>query len=396
MGKSAGALGTLVAAGLVVACSGGGTDQSPIASASTSLKTASQGESKVSICHLPPGNPSNVQYITVGASAVPAHQAHGDGICANGAHDCCVESGPTSLCTDLQSDPSHCDACGHACPGVANGAPVCSGGACGIVCNGGYTACPSSQPTACVDTNTDPNNCGSCGNVCLSGEKCAAGACVGESGCADGTREGFVDTLTYPEISGCSGGWSVPGIMSVDPGIAPACGVATFDTVTPACGRAAGNDGANPNGTGCNVADLCSAGWHVCATAQDIAAHSPTGCGGATAAGDPPLFFASRQSSNGCAICATGTRTDPDCNSASCTTGCAQTAKTSNDLFGCGNFGATGPLVDCGPIDRFSQNVCSGLPGSPWSCLDNGFGVCEAYVVTKSAPGFGGVLCCHD
>jgi len=34
--------------------------------------------SKVTICHIPPGNLSNAQTITVGASAVNAHLNHGD------------------------------------------------------------------------------------------------------------------------------------------------------------------------------------------------------------------------------------------------------------------------------------------------------------------------------
>ena len=36
-------------------------------------------EAQVTICHHPPGNPTNVQIITVGESAVPSHiQNHGD------------------------------------------------------------------------------------------------------------------------------------------------------------------------------------------------------------------------------------------------------------------------------------------------------------------------------
>jgi len=35
-------------------------------------------DGKVTICHVPPGNPENAHEITVGASAVPAHLAHGD------------------------------------------------------------------------------------------------------------------------------------------------------------------------------------------------------------------------------------------------------------------------------------------------------------------------------
>jgi hypothetical protein len=41
---------------------------------------------KVSICHIPPGNPENAHTIVVGAPAVPAHLAHGDtaGACGEG------------------------------------------------------------------------------------------------------------------------------------------------------------------------------------------------------------------------------------------------------------------------------------------------------------------------
>ena len=42
------------------------------------------GAGKVTICHIPPGNPGNAHTITVGAPAVSAHLAHGDtlGACA--------------------------------------------------------------------------------------------------------------------------------------------------------------------------------------------------------------------------------------------------------------------------------------------------------------------------
>jgi hypothetical protein len=46
------------------------------------------GSMKVTICHIPPGNPANAHTITVGIAAVPAHLAlHGDslGRCGGGA-----------------------------------------------------------------------------------------------------------------------------------------------------------------------------------------------------------------------------------------------------------------------------------------------------------------------
>jgi len=45
--------------------------------AATAMAVAA-AQPKVTICHIPPGNPANAHTITVGAPAVPAHLAHGD------------------------------------------------------------------------------------------------------------------------------------------------------------------------------------------------------------------------------------------------------------------------------------------------------------------------------
>ncbi|MFO0608758.1 MAG: hypothetical protein U0324_36665 [Polyangiales bacterium] len=220
------------------------------------------------------------------------------------------------------------------------------------------------------------------------------------NGCADGTREGFRDAKVFPDVAGCSGAWSVPGVIDAPAGEAPACpGLgASASTLHPACGRRAGNTGALPRGQGCNVSDLCAAGWHVCATADDVARHAPRGCDGATRPGDPPLFFAARQSSNGCVRCALGDRAGADCDAAACTEGCAQTPRLSNDVFGCGNFGDA--VGTCAALDRFGNNLCGAFAGSSWSCDAPGAaddnGLCEAYTVAKSGPDHGGVLCCRD
>lgn len=42
---------------------------------------AQSGQEKVTICHIPPGNPDNAHTIVVGAPAVPAHlELHGDSL----------------------------------------------------------------------------------------------------------------------------------------------------------------------------------------------------------------------------------------------------------------------------------------------------------------------------
>ena len=60
-------------------------------------------------------------------------------------------------CVNLQSDSQNCGRCGNACPDDPNE----------FCCRG-----------RCVDVGRDRQNCGACGNVCLNGYKCAAGTCV--------------------------------------------------------------------------------------------------------------------------------------------------------------------------------------------------------------------------
>ncbi len=44
------------------------------------LTSSTTSVGKVTICHIPPGNPANAHTITVGAPAVAAHEAHGDDV----------------------------------------------------------------------------------------------------------------------------------------------------------------------------------------------------------------------------------------------------------------------------------------------------------------------------
>ncbi|MFO0675712.1 MAG: hypothetical protein U0169_04215 [Polyangiaceae bacterium] len=196
----------------------------------------------------------------------------------------------------------------------------------------------------------------------------------GTNGCADGTREGFTSLVTYPGIAACSGGFSVPGVLT---------------TTTPACSRGAGNSGANPTGTGCNIADLCGEGWHVCRTGAEVATRAPSGC---DATIPTSRFYATRQSSTGCNACATGTSTAVGCaDPASCTTNCLPTAVTANDLYGCGGSAAVIGGA-CGNLNP-SANLCANLP-SGWAC--GASGTAEATNVTVTSATAGGALCCID
>ena len=37
-------------------------------------------------------------------------------------------------CVDTKSNPGNCGSCGHACPAVPHGTPLCLGGTCSFVC----------------------------------------------------------------------------------------------------------------------------------------------------------------------------------------------------------------------------------------------------------------------
>ena len=174
-------------------------------------------------------------------------------------------------------------------------------------------------------------------------------------GCADGSREGFADLVSFPRIAACAGGWSVPGIVP-----APVA----------ACGRTAGDDSANPNGTGCSAEDLCDEGWHVCASVEELSAVLSS-CDLLTTS---DAFFIAAVSGPGGRACSDDGRT--------------------NDIFGCGTIGRD--MVDeasCGPLNRYDSGPCTPL-ASPWNCGASSSGM-EASIVFKLGPERGGVLCCR-
>ena len=128
---------------------------------------ASAAEDKVTICHLPPGNPKNRQTIIVGSSAVAAHLKHGDslGACPSGCQLNANSCDDTNSCTEdmCLSDGT----CSHKAVNCNDG-NICTVDACDPSAGCTNVPVPASNQTPCND-----------GNACTTSDICANGTCKG-------------------------------------------------------------------------------------------------------------------------------------------------------------------------------------------------------------------------
>jgi hypothetical protein len=116
----------------------------------------------------------------------------GGGLCSAsvGMYTCVSSCSPTqqacgTSCVETMSDPNNCGQCGHACTtAIAHAQESCVGGVCVIGCSNGYALCND----ACVDLTGDSGNCGGCGHLCPAGQTCASGVCSGST--LDASTEG--------------------------------------------------------------------------------------------------------------------------------------------------------------------------------------------------------------
>ncbi|MBL8685571.1 MAG: hypothetical protein JNK05_40720 [Myxococcales bacterium] len=100
------------------------------------------------------------------------------GVCAPGQLRC------GAVCVSTQSDPANCGSCGNVCPTTAS---MCTGGMCRATCRPSETNCSG----ACVELQTSVAHCGMCGRACVApsgGIVCSAGTCA-ISGCPGGIAD---------------------------------------------------------------------------------------------------------------------------------------------------------------------------------------------------------------
>jgi hypothetical protein len=122
--------------------------------------------------------------------------------CVSGQCVCPAPKVVCDVCTNLQTDPNNCGACGNSCNGG-----TCSDGKCNCSSAPGLTLCGNT----CVNLQTDSNNCGSCGKQCLPGVGCFGGLCncpgsqyflLNSQGCEAGVpwRDIYATLLDLPPV----------------------------------------------------------------------------------------------------------------------------------------------------------------------------------------------------
>ena len=195
--------------------------------------------------------------------------------CAAGSSDC------SGACLNLQSDANNCGACGFVCPSGRS----CSAGSCNLLCASGQTNCSG----ACLNLQSDPNNCGACGLVCPSGRSCSAGSCnllcaSGQTNCSGACLNLQSDPnncgacgLVCPSGQSCSAGSCRPLCASGQTNCSGAClNLQSDPNNCGACARVC------PSGQSCSAGScnlLCAGGQTNCSGACQNLQSDPNNCG---------------------------------------------------------------------------------------------------------------------
>ena len=140
------------------------------------------------------------------------------GICqlgsCTGAFRNCDGNAANGCEVNTNTNNNHCGACGDACT-LANASASCSSGSCQLVsCNAGWGNCDGNDANGCeTNLNTSLANCGGCGDTCnfanasetCNAGTCTLGSCASGWGNCDGNASNGCESNLNTSLSHCGG-----------------------------------------------------------------------------------------------------------------------------------------------------------------------------------------------
>jgi hypothetical protein len=189
----------------------------------------------------------------------------------------CTGPGGAPFCTNLLGDPGNCGACGNRCAAAES----CFSGTCGTappppVCPPDNNLCKdaSGQKQYCSNPLYDPGNCGGCGNVCAAGSGCNNGVCMA----ATTTDGGAIQQCPAPGRMCATTQGTYCAMVQTDPSNCGGCGnvcPANSFCMNAICMPNSGDGGAQPKCIGSQITCFPAAAPAYC---TDVT-QDPANCG---------------------------------------------------------------------------------------------------------------------
>ena len=276
------------------------------------------------------------------------------GACDKGFADCDKMLG-NGCEVDTETDSQNCTTCGMVCA-VANAVPGCSAGCTVAMCNAGFGDCDKMAGNGCeADLNSDAKNCASCGTACGAIANATIACAMGK--CGIGVCNGTFKDCDKDPVNGCESDSAADGKNC------GMCGTVCPNVANGVQGCAMGK---------CGIGS-CNGGFADCDNNPANGCELPV-------AGDV-------KNCGGCAkVCATPPNGSPTCTNGVCNTQCACGVGFANCDNNCANgceINQTNDAKNCGacakacPVPANSTATCATSVCNATCACNFGFADCD-------------------